>query len=106
MPGSPNFIGELLILFGAFDSHLAWGLVASTGVALASVYMIRVFQRTMHNRVGPAVAARDLGAIDLAAVAPVVAVVVALGLYPQFVLDRSDEAVTGKLRPAQEVAVR
>jgi NADH-quinone oxidoreductase subunit M len=106
MPGSPNFVGEILILFGAFDTQLAWGLVASSGVILASVYMIRVYQRTMHNRVGPAVESSDLGAIDFAAIAPVVALVVALGLYPQFVLDRSDEAVTGKVRPAQEVAVR
>jgi NADH-quinone oxidoreductase subunit M len=106
MPGSPNFVGEILILFGAFDTQLAWGLVASLGVALASVYMIRVYIRTMHNRVGPAVESRELGTVDLAAIAPVVVVVVALGLYPQFVLDRSDEAVTAKVRPAEELAVR
>ena len=50
MPGSPNFVGELLILFGIFESKLVFGLVASAGVVLAAVYMIRVFQRSMHNR--------------------------------------------------------
>ena len=60
MPGSANFVGEILILFGTFEDKLVYGLVASVGVVLAAVYMIRVFQRTMHNRVGPAVGvARD-----------------------------------------------
>ena len=50
MPGSPNFIGEILILFGAFEDKFVFGVVASLGVVLASVYMIRVFQKSMHNR--------------------------------------------------------
>jgi NADH-quinone oxidoreductase subunit M len=104
MPGSSNFIGEILILFGTFEDKLAFGLVASVGAVLAAVYMIRVFQRTMHNRVGPAVESRDLDRLDLAAIAPLVAVIVALGLYPHFVLDRSDKAVTGKLPQHQEVS--
>ena len=53
MPGSANFVGELLVLFGAFEDKLVYGLVASVGVVLAAVYMIRVFQRTMHNRARP-----------------------------------------------------
>ena len=53
MPGSPNFIGEILILFGTFEDNLVYGLVASAGVVLAAVYMIRVFQRSMHNRLVP-----------------------------------------------------
>ena len=99
MPGSSNFIGEILILFGTFQAKLVYGLVASTGVILAAVYMIRVYQRTMHNRVGPAVESRDVDRLDLATIAPLVAVIVALGLYPQFILHRSDKAVTAKLHP-------
>jgi len=97
MPGSSNFIGEILILFGTLQAKLVYGLVASTGVVLAAVYMIRVYQRTMHNRVGPAVESRDLDRLDFATIAPLVAVIVALGLYPHFILHRSDKAVTGKL---------
>jgi NADH-quinone oxidoreductase subunit M len=101
MPGSANFIGEILILFGAFEDKLVYGVVASAGVVLAAVYMIRVFQRTMHNRVGPAVDSRDVNTLDLVTIAPLVAVIVALGLYPQFVLDRSERAVTAKIPDAQ-----
>ena len=92
MPGSANFVGELLVLFGAFEDKLVYGLVASVGVVLAAVYMIRVFQRTMHNRAGPAVESREIDGLDLAAVAPLVAVIVALGVYPQFVVDRTERA--------------
>jgi NADH-quinone oxidoreductase subunit M len=104
MPGSPNFVGELLVLFGAFEDLLVYGLVASVGAVLAAVYMIRVFQRTMHNRVGPVVESRDLGRLDLAAIAPLVAVVVALGVYPHFVVGRSEEATLAKIEAAKQVA--
>ena len=104
MPGSPNFVAEILILFGTFEDNLVYGLVASAGVALAAVYMIRLLQRSMHNRLPASVESRDLGPLDFAVIAPVVAVIVALGVYPQLVLERSDEAVTAKVRPAAEVA--
>jgi NADH-quinone oxidoreductase subunit M len=95
MPGSGNFIGEILILFGTFEDKLVYGLVASAGVVLAAVYMIRLYQGTMHGRAGPAVESREIDGVNLAAVVPLVAVVIALGLYPQFVLHRT-ERDTGK----------
>ena len=55
MPGSPNFVGEILIVFGALEDKLVFGLIASVGIALAAVYAIRLFQKSMHNRVGPGV---------------------------------------------------
>jgi NADH-quinone oxidoreductase subunit M len=104
MPGSPNFVGEILILFGAFDDKLVFGVVASVGVALAAVYAIRVFQRSMHNRLGPAVEAGDLCRLDFAVIAPLTAVIVALGVYPQLILDRTEEATTAKVAAAAKVA--
>src|SRR5918911_3440391 len=86
MPGSSNFVGELLILFGIFQTKLVYGLVASVGVVLAAVYMIRLYQGTMHGRVGQAVESREIDRVSLGAIAPLVAVVIALGVYPHFVL--------------------
>jgi NADH-quinone oxidoreductase subunit M len=91
MPGSGNFIGEILILFGTFQDKLVYGLVAAVGVVLAAVYMIRLYQGTMHGRVGPAVESREIDRVNLAAVVPLVAVVIALGLYPQFVVHRTEK---------------
>ena len=104
MPGTANFIGELLILFGAFESKLVFGIVASAGVALAAVYMIRFYQRAMHNRVGERVASRDLGLRELAVVAPLVLVIIALSVYPQLVLERTEAATVAKVEEAQSLA--
>jgi NADH-quinone oxidoreductase subunit M len=94
MPGSGNFIGEILILFGTFEDKLVYGLVASAGVALAAVYMIRLYQGTMHGRVGAAVASREIDGVNLAAIAPLVAIVIALGVYPHFVVHRTEDATS------------
>jgi NADH-quinone oxidoreductase subunit M len=103
MPGSPNFVGEILILFGTFEDKLVYGLLASSGVVLAAVYMIRVFQRSMHNRLDEGeVESRDLCRLDVACIVPVVAVVIGLGLYPQFFLDRSEEATVSKVERAAQ----
>ena len=104
MPGSPNFVGELLILFGVLEDKLVYGIVASVGVALAAVYMIRFYQRAMHNRTASGVESRDLGGLDLGVIGALTAVIVALGVYPQLVLDRSERATTVKVRAAQQLA--
>ena len=103
MPGSGNFVGELLVLFGTFEDKLVYGLVASAGVVLAAVYMIRVFQRTMHDRPGPAVESHEIDGLHLAAIAPVVAVIVALGVYPNFVMHRTDASTHLAIREAANV---
>jgi NADH-quinone oxidoreductase subunit M len=104
MPGSANFAGELLILFGAFSTKIAFGLVASAGVALAAVYMIRLYQRSMHNREGPDVESRDLTRGELVPIGGLVAVIVALGLYPNFIARRSEASATASTAPAALVA--
>jgi NADH:ubiquinone oxidoreductase subunit 4 (subunit M) len=79
-------------------------------VVLAAVYMIRVFGRTMHNRPGPAVESREIDGLNLAAVAPLVAVIVALGVYPNFVVHRTEKATKAAIVEAaaagRQVAVR
>jgi NADH-quinone oxidoreductase subunit M len=100
MPGSPNFVGEILILFGALDEKLVFGVIASVGVALAAVYAIRLLQRSLHNRPAPGVEGGDLCRLDLGVIAPLVAVIVALGVYPQLILDRTEEATTAQIAAA------
>jgi NADH-quinone oxidoreductase subunit M len=92
MPGSANFAGEFLILLGVFRAKVVFAFVAAIGVVLASVYVLRFFIRAMHNRVDPRVDSREVGFGDLVALAPVVLVILALALYPQFGLKRSEPA--------------
>jgi NADH-quinone oxidoreductase subunit M len=102
MPGSANFIGEILILFGTFQDKLVYGLVASVGVALAAVYMIRLYQGTMHGRLGPRVQSREIDRVSLAAVAPLTAVVIALGVYPHFVVHRTEQDTKRAIAEARQ----
>jgi NADH-quinone oxidoreductase subunit M len=104
MPGSTNFVGEFLILFGVFKSKIVFAFVASAGVVLASIYVLRVFIRTMHNRVGPTVESRDMSFRDGLVLVPLVLVLIALSLYPQIALKRSEPAVEGAIAPTQQPA--
>ena len=106
IPGSANFMAEFLILTGVLKAKIVYALVAGTGVVLASVYMIRLYQRSMHNPLARGNESLDLTTRDGLVIAPVVAVIVALALYPQFVLHRSEGAVTKSVDTSQLVAKR
>jgi NADH-quinone oxidoreductase subunit M len=103
MPGSANFIGEFNILLGVFQSKLAIAVIAFAGVVGAAYYALRVLIGSIHNRVGPKVASREIGLADAAVIAPIVAVILALAFYPQFGLRRSQRSVKAAVAPAQVV---
>jgi NADH:ubiquinone oxidoreductase subunit 4 (subunit M) len=63
--------------------------------------MIRLYQGTMHGRVGPAVESIDIDRVNLAAIAPLVAVIVALGVYPHFVVERTEKDVAKSIAAAK-----
>jgi NADH-quinone oxidoreductase subunit M len=98
IPGSANFAGEFYILLGAFNAKLALACIAFTGVALASVYMLRAYIRSFHNRRGERVSTggRDLSVRDGLVLGPLVAAIVAFGVYPQGALTASEQAVRGR----------
>jgi NADH-quinone oxidoreductase subunit M len=106
MPGSANFVGEFLILTGTLKSKIAFALIAGAGVVFAAVYMIRLYQRSMHNPVGERVTSREMTLAEGAVIVPAVAVIIALALYPQFVLHRSEDAVGASIERNQTAAVR
>jgi NADH-quinone oxidoreductase subunit M len=94
MPGSANFVGEFLILTGVFKAKIVYAIVAGAGIALAAVYMIRLYQRSMHNPLAPGAESREMSVADAVVIVPIVAVILFLAVYPQFVLERSENAVT------------
>jgi NADH-quinone oxidoreductase subunit M len=106
MPGSANFVGEFYILLGTFQAKLAFAAVAFVGVVLASVYMLRMFIRTMHNRPGERVEPREIGRADALVIVPLVAVIVAIAIYPQLPMKRSQDAIKQAVAPerAEQVA--
>ena len=101
MPGSANFVGEFLILLGVFKAKLAIAVIGSAGVVMASVYALRLFIRSMHNRVGENVVSREITIGDVAVLAPLIAVILFLALYPQLALHRSEGSVKSAVASAQ-----
>jgi NADH-quinone oxidoreductase subunit M len=104
MPGSANFIGEFLILLSVFKAKIVLALVASIGVALAAYYALRLFQGVMHNRLPRrrGVRSRELSLGDAAVLAPLIAAIVALALYPQVVLERTEGSVESTVAAVRE----
>jgi NADH-quinone oxidoreductase subunit M len=99
MPGSSNFIGEFMILLGVFQTKMAIAVIAFLGVVGASFYALRLFIRSMHNRVGTVVGSREIGRAEAVAVAPLVAIILALAFFPQFGLSRSQRSVKQIIAP-------
>jgi NADH-quinone oxidoreductase subunit M len=95
IPGSANFAGEFFILLGAFKAKLALAIIAFTGVAMASVYVLRAYIRTFHNRLGAKVDADapKVSGRDRLVLVPLVLAILAFGVYPQAALRAGEQAV-------------
>jgi NADH-quinone oxidoreductase subunit M len=106
MPGSSNFVGEFMILFGVFRAKLAISVIAFAGVVGAAFYALRVFIRAMHNRVAPQVSTREIGINDLLALVPLAVVILVFAFYPQFALKRSGPTVRSSLAATQSLPVK
>jgi NADH-quinone oxidoreductase subunit M len=88
LPGTNSFVGEFLVLLGAFITRPAYAVAASLGVILAAVYMLWMVQRVLFGEANPRNAGHpDLSLRELATVAPLVVAVFWIGLYPGPVLD-------------------
>ncbi len=94
LPGLNGFVGELLVLIGAFNAHRWWAVVAASGVILAAVYLLWAYQRVFH---GPASGANaripDLNWREGLVMAPLLAAIVFLGVYPKPVIERIEPAM-------------
>jgi NADH-quinone oxidoreductase subunit M len=104
IPGSSNFVGEFLILLGVFNAKLAIAVIGFSGVVLASVYALRLFIRSMHNRVGPRARSYDIGVFDGSVLVPLIAVILFLAFYPQLALHRSEGSVKGAVAAASRAS--
>ena len=94
LPGLNGFVGEFLILLGTFAEARWFAVVAATGVILAALYLLWAYQRSFHGPAeGENAEMRDLRPSELLGIAPLIALIVFLGVYPKPVLDRIEPAV-------------
>jgi NADH-quinone oxidoreductase subunit M len=94
LPGLNGFVGEFLVLVGSFLTRRWWTVVAAVGVILAALYLLWAYQRVFQgepdeeNRRFPEMSWRE-GLV----MAPLVGLIVFLGVYPRPVLDRMEPSV-------------
>jgi len=94
LPGMSTFISEFLVLVGTFTRHKGLAVLAATGIILAALYVLILYQRTMQGPVVERVKKfKDLNVREVFAVAPLIAIIVFLGVYPKPVLDIINPAV-------------
>jgi NADH-quinone oxidoreductase subunit M len=94
LPGLSTFVSEFLVLLGTFTTHRWFAVVATFGIVLAAVYVLWMIQRTIHGPVATAVEGfKDLSLREAWVIAPVLAIIVVLGIYPKPILDIINPAV-------------
>ncbi|HEY7145173.1 MAG TPA: NADH-quinone oxidoreductase subunit M [Streptosporangiaceae bacterium] len=94
LPGLSTFVSEFLVLVGTFTKYEAAAVLATAGIILAAIYILWMYQRTMTGPVREEVKDMpDLHARELWAVGPLIALIIALGVYPKPVLDVINPAV-------------
>ncbi len=94
LPGLSGFVSEYLILIGTFTTHAWWSAVAALGVLASAVYLLWAYQRVFHGRaLGANATVTDASAGERWVLAPVVVLIVLLGVFPQPVLNRITPSV-------------
>lgn len=99
LPGLSPFVSEFLVFVGTYAFHPVPAIIASVGVVLAALYILWMYQRTMTGPLPEKLSRlRDLSRRETLAVAPLIALLVVFGVYPQPLLDVVNPAVEATMR--------
>ncbi len=94
LPGLSTFVSEFLVLVGTFTRHKGIAVVATTGIILAALYVLWLYQRVMHGTINDKVRKfRDLNVRETFAIAPLIVLIIFLGVYPKPVTDVINPAI-------------
>jgi len=106
LPGLNGFVGEFLILVGAFQVNRVVAALATSGIIFAAVYMLWMYQRVIFGRVtheenrGLA----DLGPREWIILVPILVFIVWIGVYPAPFTDKTEATVSALLGQVQDKA--
>jgi len=95
LPGLSGFIGEFTILIGAYLSLPVLTIIAGSGVILAAIYLLWAYERGFTGPVtnSKLEGLKDLGFREVAILAPLIVLIIGIGVYPKPVFDRVEPSV-------------
>ena len=95
LPGLNGFIGEFLVLLGAFQAHAAYGIFAATGVVFAAVYLLWMYQRVFFGEVTKDVNKKltDLTLAEKIILIAMLVFIVWIGVHPNTFLSVTENSV-------------
>jgi NADH-quinone oxidoreductase subunit M len=107
LPGLNGFVGEFLILLGAFETQRVLAVFAALGVILGAVYMLWLYQRMMFGDITHEANRRlpDLCGREIALLVPIVLLMFWIGIYPGTFLRKMDAASAHLLEQMREKQV-
>jgi NADH-quinone oxidoreductase subunit M len=99
LPGLNGFVGEFLIMLGAFIRMRPAIFIAVLGVILEALYMLWTYERVMFGPITKAVneTIRDLNGREIAVMVPIIALMLFMGLFPRPLISRMEPSVTAML---------
>ena len=103
LPLLNNFVGEFLVLQGTALANFSWAIYAAIGVILSACYMLWLYQRVFYGEASEDLRHHmfDLKGREWAAVIPLVAMMVWMGIYPQSFLPPVGKATARVLEQTQ-----
>jgi NADH:ubiquinone oxidoreductase subunit 4 (subunit M) len=91
-PGTCNFIGEALILFGVIQNNVFACWLAAVGIVFCAVYSIWLFNRIMYGPVSASlINFSDLSYKEFVTLLPLVILTLVLGIFPNYILGQLDD---------------
>ncbi|MEK6706539.1 MAG: NADH-quinone oxidoreductase subunit M [Bdellovibrionota bacterium] len=95
LPGTNGFIGEFMILLGAWAVNPGLTVIAALGTIFGAVYMLWMFERVMFGQINKKENSvlHDLSFRELIALIPLIVAVFVMGIYPNFVFDKLNQSV-------------
>ncbi|HRD10047.1 MAG TPA: NADH-quinone oxidoreductase subunit M [Candidatus Nanopelagicaceae bacterium] len=101
LPGLSSFVSEFLVLVGTYTRYPVAAIIATFGIILAALYILIPVQKALHGPTTPGNEnLPDLNKREIAAIAPVIAVIIALGFYPKPALDIINPAAQATITKA------
>ena len=98
LPGLSSFVSEFLVLIGTFERYPIPAIIGTIGIIFAALYILIPVQRALHGPTTPGNEnLTDLTLREKVSIAPVIAIIIFFGFYPQPLLDVINPAASATL---------